>query len=126
MDIFRRSACLVWLAIFAEHALHHHFLEFRWLVELRPMSRLLKPDELFAARRFQSLEVLRRDLARCHAIAPPFEEVNWDIEPRRALEKIDREELAPEMIEGKLRAAHDSDQVEQAVIGREESETKPI
>ena len=68
------------------------------------MPRLLEPDELLPARRFQNSEILLGDLTRCDAVESAPEKVDRHIEMWRLLEQIDGEELAPEMIEGELRA----------------------
>ncbi len=69
-----------------QDALDHYFLKLLWFIELRPMTRVLKPDELLATRRFQNAEVMLGDFTCCDAITSPFEEVNWNIEMRRLLE----------------------------------------
>jgi len=63
------------------------------------------------------MEIFFGDLARHDVIVPPFHEIDRHLQPRRLPKEIDRKELAPEVIERKLLAAHQPDKIGEGIFG---------
>jgi len=76
------------------------------------MGGMLEPEKLFPGR-----GVERANLARHDVIVPPFHEKDGHLQPRRLLKEIDRKELAPEVLERKLRAARQPDSIGEGILG---------